>query len=134
MLHKSFHCENELLSGHDTFAEAYADYLLTQDIPSCLEDDIHPYHLQQAEHQQEEYMEVDSGDSHADSRTSTVHTEDWMLLSQLFPDLGTNKEGGSQVDWCAAANSYPNLRESSFIPRSFDTTSTQTSSADPLKL
>ena len=66
-----------------------------------------------------------------------MHTEDWTLLSQLFPDLGTNEEDVSQVDWCAAANSYPNLRESSFIPRSkerFDTTSHQTSSVDPLKL
>ena len=41
MLHKAFRCESELLSGFDTFAEAYAEYLQTGDIPSCLEDDIH---------------------------------------------------------------------------------------------
>ena len=70
MLYKPFRCESELLSGHNTFAEGYAEYLQTQDIPSCLEDDIH--RLQQPEHQQEQHMEVDSADLHTDDRTAVL--------------------------------------------------------------
>lgn len=129
MLYNAFRCEDELLCGYNSFAEAYAQYLQTQDIPSYLEDDIH--RLQQAECQQEEDMEVDSENPHTDSRTSAVlgrHTEDWMLLSQLFPDLDNNEDDGPQVDWCAAAYAYPNLAER------YEVTSTLNSSVDPLKL
>ena len=131
MLYKPFRCETELLSGHDTFAEAYAEYLQTEDIPPCLEDDIHRF--QQTQHQQEDHREKDSRGSHTDSGGVSVvcgrHTEDWMFLSQLFPHLGCSEEGAVQVHWCAAATAYPNLEESpSFIARSkerFEATSTQ---------
>ena len=140
MLHKVFRCESELLSGFDTFAEAYAEYLQTGDIPSFLEDDIH--RLQQAEHQGEQHIEEDGGSPHSDnSRAWTVcgrHTEDWMLLSQLCPDLGSSEQNTMQVDWCAAANAYPNLEESpSFIARSkerFEAASTQATSVDLARL
>ena len=140
MLHKAFRCESELLSGFDTFAEVYAEYLQTGDIPSYLEDDIH--RLQQAEHQGEQHIEEDGGSPQSDnSRAWTVcgrHTEDWMLLSQLCPDLGSSEQNTMQVDWCAAANAYPNLEESpSFIARSkerFEAASTQATSVDPARL
>ena len=46
ILYKPFRNETELLNGHETFTEAYADYLNTGNVPSCLWDDIH--RLQQA--------------------------------------------------------------------------------------
>ena len=41
MLQKPFRDESQLLNGHDSFTEAYADYLNTGNVPACLWDDIH---------------------------------------------------------------------------------------------
>ena len=41
MLHKPSRDESQLLNGHDSFTEAYANYLNTGNVPACLSDDIH---------------------------------------------------------------------------------------------
>ena len=50
MKHKSFYQLTDLLAGHSTYTEAYADILQTGNVPASLEEDI--FHLQQ--HQQQE--------------------------------------------------------------------------------
>ena len=49
MKHKSFHQLTDLLAGHSTYAEAYAAFLQTENVPVSLEEDI--FRLQ---HQQQE--------------------------------------------------------------------------------
>ena len=49
MKHKNFHQFTDLLAGHETYAQAYAEFLQTGDIPSSLDEDI--FRLQQ--HQQQ---------------------------------------------------------------------------------
>lgn len=49
MKHKSFRQVTDLLAGHETYTQAYAEFLQAGDIPSSLEEDI--FHLQQ--HQQQ---------------------------------------------------------------------------------
>lgn len=44
MNHKNFRQVTELLAGHETYTEAYAEFLQAEDIPSSLEEDI--FHLQ----------------------------------------------------------------------------------------
>ena len=41
MFYKPFHYEEELLGEADTFADAYATFLQSDDVPTSLEDDIH---------------------------------------------------------------------------------------------
>lgn len=40
MKHKSFRQVTELLAGHGTYTEAYADFLQAEDIPPSLKEDI----------------------------------------------------------------------------------------------
>ena len=40
MKHKSFRQVTDLLAGHKTYAQAYAEFLQTWDIPPSLEEDI----------------------------------------------------------------------------------------------
>ena len=51
MQHKAFRHFSELLAGHNTYAEAYAEFLQTGNIPPTLEEDI--FRLQQLEASQE---------------------------------------------------------------------------------
>lgn len=51
MKHKNFRQVTELLAGHETYTEAYAEFLQAEDIPSSLEEDIfclQQYHQQNA--------------------------------------------------------------------------------------
>ncbi len=61
--------------------------------------------------------------------------DDWMLLCQRQPNLGTAQGDSEQVDWCLAANAYPNLEEAPyFLARqreTFEVTSFHSSSVDP---
>ena len=43
MKHKSFQQVTDLLAGHETYAQAYAEFLQTRDIPPSLEEDIFAY-------------------------------------------------------------------------------------------
>lgn len=54
MQHKSFQEVNELNAGHDTFAEAFAIFLQSGDIPRSLEADIFRLQQQQNETPQDE--------------------------------------------------------------------------------
>ena len=49
MKHKSFRQVTNLLAGHETYAQAYAEFLQTGDIPPSLEEDI--FRLQQYQEQ-----------------------------------------------------------------------------------
>ena len=50
MKHKSFREISELLAGCETYADAYAEFLQTEDIPPSLQEDI--FRLQQHQQQQ----------------------------------------------------------------------------------
>lgn len=56
MLHKTFHQIHELLTGHDTYTEAYAEFLRTENILASLQDDI--YRLQQISSAWQNHNEV----------------------------------------------------------------------------
>lgn len=45
MQHKAFRQMSDLLAGHEMYAEAYANFLVTENIPPSLEEDI--FRLQQ---------------------------------------------------------------------------------------
>lgn len=53
ILHKLFNNEQQLLDGYHNFIQAYGSYLQTENIPTCLQDDIH---------QPEQAMQGSSGD------------------------------------------------------------------------
>lgn len=50
MKHKSFRQISDLLADHNTYTEAYADFLLAGNIPSSLEEDV--FRLQQQENEE----------------------------------------------------------------------------------
>ena len=52
MLHQPFRQLEDLLRGHDTYADAYAIYLQSGNVPLSLADDIHQLELAQSKGQQ----------------------------------------------------------------------------------
>ena len=119
MQHKCFRNMADLLSGHATYAEAYAAFLTTANMQSSLEDDLH--RLQQI-HQntpeppadEEQSMTTETASRSADATVRA--TEDWMLLCQGNADFQQPTSSESDYDWTTAAQSYPNLSEApSFI-------------------
>ena len=143
MQHKCFRNIADLLSGHDTYAEAYSAFLATADMQSSLEDDLH--RLQQL-HQStpepsddnEQSMETETTSRSADATVTlgVTATEDWMLLCQGNADFQQPTTSESEGhDWTIAAQSYPNLSEApSFMSQQqqqFSGNPTFTSTARP---
>ena len=131
MLHKPFRQEQELLGTFATFALAYAEYLQSGSIPTCLEDDMH--NLQHQQHDSD--TDGDNEDSlERNERSRPV--DDWMLICQNQPDLDTTS--ADPADWCSAAAAYPNLDEApSFVARNRETFTiapNHSNNADPTKL
>ena len=62
MLHKAFRHVDELKDGCATFAEAYAVFLQSGNVPPSLEDDIRRMEQQQSQHTEE--TEEESGEVH----------------------------------------------------------------------
>ena len=56
MKHKCFHQLTDLIAGHSSYTEAYAEFLKTENIPAPLEEDI--FHLQQHQKQENAVHEV----------------------------------------------------------------------------
>ena len=79
MLHKPFRDESQLLNGHDSFTEAYADYLNTGNVPACLWDDIH--WLEQApQGGNEEGENSDEAEASSGQGSRIRNVEEWMLI------------------------------------------------------
>ena len=76
MKHKSFRQVTDLLAGHETYTQAYAEFLQAGNIPSSLEEDI--FHLQQ--HQQQ-----------ANADEVNVHlSHTWMYFYMFMENLTCN--------------------------------------------
>ena len=58
MQHKPFHRMEDLLSGHTTYIDAYAAFLQSGHIPSCLEDMFHLLQFLQSNDEDSEEAEV----------------------------------------------------------------------------
>ena len=56
MKYKTFHQLTDLLAGHSTYTEAYAEFLQTGNVPTSLEEDI--FRLQQHQKQENAANEV----------------------------------------------------------------------------
>ena len=132
MLHRPFRRMCTLLAGFDTYADAYADFLLSGNAPPSLEDDIS--RLQH--HSQEENEEQRETGRQLNSLPDRA-MEEWMILCQLHPQLQSNDQLPLNGDWTEAARAYPNIEEAATfvarqkvaaLPRPFTTT------ADPQHL
>ena len=131
MLYKPFRNETELLSGHESFTEAYADYLSTGNAPSCLWDDIH--RLQQAtQGSSNEDEDNDEGEAASGQGSRNRSVEEWMLICHHRAQLVDNEEASTEtVDWLEAARRYPNLEEApTFIVRSKESYTPRRSSSN----
>ena len=84
MLHKSFRDQQELLCGHNTYTAAYAEHLQSGNIPACLEDDIHRL-------EQQTLQQHDDHDQDSQQLSHQRPIEDWMLICQHHPDLGSTQ-------------------------------------------
>lgn len=117
MLYKPFRDVQNLLSGFDAYAEAYASYLQSGTIPPCLEDDVHRLQQQQRDNQ---IPTEDSGEQEQPGSGLNGHQEEWMLICNTRVQQSTGPEiTSSQIDWTEAARHYTNLEEApSFISRS----------------
>ena len=126
MQHKCFRNITDLLSGHETYVLAYADFLATTDIQPSLEED-----LRRLQEQQQDETETSSDNDHdptevesASSSRMPRDTDDWMLLCQRhLESQQTTSSSSEHHDWTLAAQMYPNLHEApSFISQHQQTT------------
>ena len=120
MLHKSFRSMADLLSEYDTYANAYAAFLITDNIPPSLDDDLHQLQQVQERQRDQEPSNVNAEDQVAPTQSASFDArprEDWMLLCQGHGDPQQPIDSTSQgFDWTSAAQLYPNLHEApSFI-------------------
>ncbi len=122
------------MDSHDSYGSAYADYLRSDSIPACLEDDIRRLEQVSPPQDYDEPTEDLNGDVEEHQRP----VDDWMLICQRQPDLSSAQGDDEQVDWCAAANAYPRLEEAPFFvarnKETFEVEPLHTNTADPEKL
>ena len=100
MLHKPFRQISTLITGFDTFIEAYTAYARSTEMPSSLNNDI------------QQLNATDNNEDDSDNETQNnihhLHTEEWMLLCRAYPTLESQIDL-QEHDWNPAAQRYPNL-------------------------
>ena len=121
MQHKAFRQLQDLLSGFDTYIEAYASYLHSGSIPPCLEDDIHRLEQQQLQQHDDGENQDETDDDLSSTRDQP---EEWMLICNTYLQQSTDTvSASSQIDWTEAARRYSNLEEApSFVSRNREAT------------
>ena len=123
---KCFRNITDLLSGHETYVLAYADFLATTDIQPSLEED-----LRRLQEQQQDETETSSDNDHdpteVESASSSRMPRD-TIIGCCFANatLSLNQPTSSSSehhDWTLTAQMYPNLHEApSFISQHQQTT------------
>ena len=118
MQHKCFRNMADLLSGHETYADAYAAFLINATIQPSLQEDLQRLQQQQHEPEPSDEEEQTGETENVSSAARPNDTEDWMHICQNRPGFQqpNSRANSEDFDWTLAAQSYPNLREApSFI-------------------
>ena len=141
MLHIPFRNFDSLKNGNDSFSLAYAEYLKSGKVPSCLEDDIQRV-LQENQCTDEQDDVEDSPGSYQHHNHSSRFSEEWMILCSQHP-VEEVLDSESTVDWNTASQCYPNIeeahrfitsaKESNSLPR-MSAVHSSNQAADPMSL
>ena len=116
-----------MLTGFDTFVEAYTAYTASNELPSSLENDIQQLNTSTSRRDSQNNSDDDEDsdnddDDGAQNDIHHCHTDEWMLVCRAYSMLEPQIDVQKEHDWNAAAQRYPNLLEApSFISHHRDT-------------
>ena len=103
MLHIPFRDIHSLKDTHELFASAYVQYLTSERIPSCLEDDVQRV-LQTTQDEDDDNDNVPDSSMQLPNRL----TEEWMILCNQHP---VPHQVNNSENWTLMSQNYPNLEE-----------------------
>ena len=119
MLHKPFRQDHELMDTQDTFAKAYEVYLMSENVPQSIQDDVQRLLDHNTQDDTNDGQNTADNTSHGQNEHTDTsdhqnfHVEDWMLICQhrMQVDETSQNQTNPDFDWCEAGRQYPNLHE-----------------------
>ena len=98
------------MDEQNTYTEAYARFVMSDNAPQCLQDDIDTF-MQQARGSESDTSESEVMDTNNNSSNAS-QVEEWMLICQSYSQLDQHDDTeGGDVCWLEAGRAYPNLDE-----------------------
>ena len=119
MLHKPFRQDHELMDTQDTIAKAYEVYLMSENVPQSIQDDVQRLLDHNTQDDTNDGQNTADNTSHGQNEHTDTsdhqnfHVEDWMLICQhrMQVDETSQNQTNLDFDWCEAGRQYPNLHE-----------------------
>ena len=98
------------MDEQNAYTEAYARFIMSDNAPQCLQDDIDTF-MQQARESESDTSEGEIMNTNNNSSNAS-QVEEWMLICQSYSQLDQHDDTeGGDVYWLEAGRAYPNLDE-----------------------